>query len=192
MAEEKDERSDVSLLNRIAQGDAAAMSRLYRKHAPVLHAIVLPIVGERGEADDVLQELFVRIWERATTYEVSLGAPRSWLAHIARNKAIDRVRSRMYRSRSTEERLDLQDTVVSSNLRMDPESIVSHWHTQSALLKALSLLPLSQRTLIEHAYFRGFTQTELAAHFELPLGTVKTRMRLGLSALRGHLTGLLL
>ncbi len=192
MREATEDGSDVGLLDRIARRDSLAMSRFYRRHAPFLYTVVLPIVRESGEADDVLQEVFVNIWERATTYEPGLGSPRTWLRRIARNKAIDRIRSRMYRSRCTEERLDMEDAADAGTLRMDPESLVSYWHARSALLNALSLLPQSQRSLIEHAYFHGFTQTELAAHFELPLGTVKTRMRLGLSALRGHLTGLLL
>jgi len=108
-------------------------------------------VRDSGEAEDVLQEVFLRLWEKAETYDPVLGSPMAWLVRIARNRAIDRVRARR------------------------------------ALRDALARLTREQRVLIEHAFFLGYTQSELAARFKLPLGTVKTRIRTGMLAMREQL-----
>lgn len=180
--------ADLDLLDRIAMRDASAVAALYDRHARTLYSLVLHILRDRAEAEDVLQEVFLRVWEKAATYDSVLGSPMAWLVRIARNRAIDRVRSRRSRpvTQSADETLDerLFETVAPSR---DPERATSESEQQHALAAALSRLAPEQRVLIEHAFFMGYTQSELAAHFNLPLGTVKTRIRTGMLAMREHL-----
>ena len=180
--------ADLDLLERIAMRDASAVAALYDCHARTLYSLVHHILRDSGEAEDVLQEVFLRVWEKAATYDPVLGSPMAWLVRIARNRAIDRVRSRRSRpvTQSADETLDdrLFETVAPAP---DPERATGESEQQRALAAALSRLAPEQRVLIEHAFFMGYTQSELAARFNLPLGTVKTRIRTGMLAMREHL-----
>ena len=181
-------RADLDLLERIAMRDASAVGLLYDRHARALYSLVHHILRDSSEAEDVLQEVFLRIWEKAATYDPVLGSPMAWLVRIARNRAIDRVRSRRSRpvTQSADETLDdrLFDTAAPG---LNPERATSESEQQRALAGALSRLAPEQRVLIEHAFFMGYTQSELAERFSLPLGTVKTRIRTGMLAMREHL-----
>jgi RNA polymerase sigma-70 factor, ECF subfamily len=137
-------------------------------------------VRDRGEAEEVLQEVFVQVWTRAETYNAELGTPAAWLVRIARNRAIDRFRANNVRAR-TIEATPLPPPVES------PETHAALTEQQRAVARALETLPPEQRQLIEHAYFQGLTQSELAERFGLPLGTVKTRVRTGMMTLRREL-----
>src|SRR5262249_51198158 len=142
---------------------------------------ILRILRDRSEAEEILQEVFMQVWLRAETYNVSLGTPAGWLVRIARNRAIDRLRSNAVRLRAAEAApapTDAADT---------PEDAASLGEQQRAVSRALASLPPEQRVLIEQAYFFGLTQSELAERFTLPLGTVKTRIRTGMIALREQL-----
>ncbi len=125
--------------------------------------------------------MFVLVWTRAETYNVSLGPPAAWLVRIARNRAIDRLRANSVRLRAVEA-TPAPDPVQS------PESSARVSEQQRAVARALETLPADQRLLIEQAYFLGLTQSELAEKFKLPLGTVKTRIRTGMLALREQLS----
>jgi RNA polymerase sigma-70 factor (ECF subfamily) len=163
----EDAQVDVALLARVATRDPAAIASLYDRHHRVLYSLIVRILRDRSEAEDVLQEVFVRAWTRVDTYDRDLGSPAAWLMRIARNRAIDRLRARDVRARSTEK--------------------VSLSERQRAVVRALDVLTADQRLLIEHAYFGGLSQSELAARFAIPLGTVKTRIRTGMMALRREL-----
>lgn len=168
---------DAALLSRMAERDPAAVSALYDRHARILFSLILRILRDRSEAEDVLQEVFVRAWTRVETYDRDLGSPLAWLIRIARNRAIDRLRSREVRER-TEEAAPERAPVET------PEARASLSERQRAVRHALGALTADQRALIEHAYFQGLSQSELAARFNLPLGTVKTRIRTGMGVLR--------
>jgi RNA polymerase sigma-70 factor (ECF subfamily) len=168
---------DVALLVRIAARDQHAVAELYDRHCRLLFGLALRILRNRAEAEEVLQEVFVQAWTKVETYSVALGTPAAWLVRIARNRAIDRLRANQVRDRTIE------------GLSPDPPAETAETHAvrseeQRAVLRALAALPLEQRELIEHAYFQGLTQSELAERFGLPLGTVKTRVRTGMMALR--------
>jgi RNA polymerase sigma-70 factor (ECF subfamily) len=180
-----DARADIELLERIVARDQAAVGLLYDRHSRLLFGLILRILHDRGEAEEILQEVFMQVWMRAETYNVTLGSPAGWLVRIARNRAIDRLRSNAVRLRAIDAAPAPTDTPGT------PEDSAALSEQQRAVARALASLPNEQRVLIEQAYFLGLTQSELAERFKLPLGTVKTRIRTGMISLREQL-GLLL
>ena len=188
MAVDEAPRVDLELLERIAMRDSSAVAALYDRHSRTLYSLIHHILRDSGEAEDVLQEVFLRVWEKAATYDPALGSPTAWLVRIARNRAIDRVRSRRSRpvTESTDDRVDERPFEPPAPTP-DPERAARECEQQQALTGALSQLAPEQRVLIEQAFFMGYTQSELATRFSLPLGTVKTRIRTGMLAMRGHL-----
>jgi RNA polymerase sigma-70 factor, ECF subfamily len=184
------EAIDLELLQRIAARDDTALAALYDRHCRAAYSLILRIVRSPADADDVLQETFVRVWTRADTYDARLGAPAAWLIRIARNRAIDRVRARRVRadiSVAPAAREDGSVVVPEPETPTTPEHALHDTMTTRAVGSALTHLPAVQRELIEAAFFDGYTHHELAARFGVPLGTVKTRIRTGLAALREHL-----
>jgi RNA polymerase sigma-70 factor, ECF subfamily len=182
--------SDLELLQRIAARDEAALASLYDRHSSLAYGVVLRILRNPSDADDVLQETFVRVWTRAVTYDSLLGSPAAWLTRIARNRAIDRLRTRQVRQHISVE----PDVTPDGDSRLPepahvdtPEMVVRDAATTRALRSAMAILPEVQRTLIEAAFFEGYSHQELAARFNVPLGTVKTRIRTGLTTMRGRL-----
>ena len=172
--------ADIALVDRIIARDASAIAELYDRHSRLLFGLIFRILKERGEAEDALQEVFLSVWRRAESYSPSLGSPVGWLVGIARNRAIDRLRANSVRLRAMD--------ISFPTPRVDnPESQAAREERQRDVTRALGALPAEQRTLIEEAYFLGLTHSELAARFCLPLGTVKTRVRTGMVALRQQL-----
>jgi RNA polymerase sigma-70 factor, ECF subfamily len=176
----EDTRADVALVGRLVARDESALGELYDRHSPLLFGLLIRILKQRGDAEEVLQEVFVQVWTRADTYNSMLGTPAGWLIGIARNRAIDRLRANAVRLRALEH-VEPHASVST------PETDASINETRRDVRRALDALPPEQRVLISHAYFEGLTQSELAERFSLPLGTVKTRVRMGLLTLRRHL-----
>ena len=160
--------------------DAGALGELYDQHGRLLFGLILRILKDRCDAEEVLQEVFVHAWTRAGTYNLGLGSPLGWLLGIARNRAIDRLRRKTVHLRAVE-------AAVEPFAPEDPERLAALEERRRCVQEALDALPADQRELIEQAYFLGLTHAELAARFNLPLGTVKTRIRAGMMSLRGHL-----
>lgn len=175
-----DPRDDVALLERILSRDQTALGDLYDRHGGLVYNLVLRILKDRGEAEEVLQEVFLLVWTRVETYSAALGSPAAWLVRIARNRAIDRLRANGVRERA------VRATPLPAPAA-SPETRALASEQQRAVTRALDSLPAEQRLLIEDAYFLGLTQAELAERFRLPLGTVKTRIRTGLMTLRSQL-----
>ncbi len=173
---------DTLLLNRLAAGDHRALGDLYDRHNRLLFGVIVRSLNDEGEAEEVLQEVFIQAWTHAHTYDGALGFAVGWLLGIARNRAIDRLRTRGSRQRAVEGTLSPPPVPT-------PELLASLTERQQNVHRALDALPADQRELIERAYFRGSTQSEMAAQLDLPLGTVKTRIRNGLQALRALLDG---
>jgi RNA polymerase sigma-70 factor (ECF subfamily) len=180
---------DAGLLQRVVTRDTAALADLYDRHSRLLFGLILRILRDRGEAEEVLQEVFVRIWTRADSYDPRRGSPTSWLVRVARNGAIDRLRARRIREATGMPALDQHpaDRGVSAADIRTPETVVSDAERHGTVMDALTCLPAEQRRLIEAAFFEGYTHNELAKRFELPLGTVKTRIRAGMLAMRQRL-----
>lgn len=179
----EDPCADIELIERIRNRDQSAVGELYDRRSKLLYSLILRILRDRSLAEDVLQEVFLSLWTRAHTYNRSLGSPVAWLVRIARNRAIDRLRSAGARSRVETEAApaDVMEYVT-------PEDSVNATEMGYLVAKAMTSLPAQQRTLIEDAFYRGMTHAELADRHQMPLGTVKTRIRSGLQMLRGALT----
>lgn len=178
---------DISLLEQISKRDPSALSELYVRHSTLLYSIIIRILKEKEEAEDILQEVFVTIWERAEMYDRNLGNPSAWLCRVARNRAVDRIRSKNFRARSQESTIENFHEMFVADGANNPDYLASLSRQQEEILIALTSLSKEQKELIEFAYFRGFTQSELAEHFKIPLGTVKTRIRTAMSILRQKL-----
>jgi RNA polymerase sigma-70 factor, ECF subfamily len=182
-----DSAADLGLLQRIAARDNAAMAELYDRHSRVAFAIIRRILQNPSDAEEVLQEAFVRVWSRADTYDPRLGSPAGWILRIARNRAIDRLRARRARG-AVDAPLaapaDGSAALPEPETHETPELLMQTAAASVAVRGAVAALPAAQRQLIEAAFFEGYTHQELAARFSVPLGTVKTRIRSGLVALR--------
>jgi RNA polymerase sigma-70 factor, ECF subfamily len=173
----------VRLLGEIARGDRDAFARFYDHHAGLVHTFALRILRERGEAEEVVQDVFVQVWRQAETYSADRGTPEAWLITLTRSRGIDKLRSRRRRDemvRPAENPDRLPEPAVA-------ESATGRAEARVTLGGALADLPAAQRSVLELAYFDGLTQSEIAARLGEPLGTVKTRMRTGLERLRGAL-----
>jgi RNA polymerase sigma-70 factor (ECF subfamily) len=179
--------TDRDLLQRIVARDTVALADLYDRHSGLLFGLILRIVRDRTDAEDLLQEVFVRVWTRAVSYDPLLGAPTSWLVRLARNLAIDRIRARKRGAKVSSLDESAVDAVPPSTDIRSPETVVLAGERRGTVMDALAGLPEEQRCLIEAAFFEGYTHSELAARFGLPLGTVKTRIRTGMIAMRQRL-----
>jgi len=178
----------VRLLERIAARDAGAVGVLYDRYSGLLFSVILRIVRDRAEAEDVLQDVFVRVWTRADTYDGRLGAPGAWLTRMARNRAIDRLRAKRVRADVDAPDPTEGEAQAETAATMDtPEQLAQVKERQESMRSALATLTGEQRALITAAFFEGYTHSELASRFSLPLGTVKTRIRTGMLAMRERL-----
>ncbi len=185
---ENNER-DVELLRQIAAGDRQAFAEFYDRHATLMYSVATRILNDPGEAEDVLQEVFVQIWEKARRFDPHLGKASSWAAILVRNRAIDRIRASQRRTRLAEE-AGLEQAVVAEVADTANETI--HGHEKAQMIQsAITGLPAEQRRAIELAYFSGLTQDEISRQLNEPLGTIKARIRRGLLKLRDQLEGLL-
>ena len=172
--------ADIALLERITAHDQQALSELYDRHSRLLFTLITRIVRDRAEAEEVLQEVFLAVWTKAATYSATLGSPVGWLVRLARNRAIDHFRTSRVVARTLER---VEGPPIGDN----PEEAASRNQERRRVRSALDTLPDVQKELIEQAYFGGMTHSELAEAFALPLGTVKTRVRAGMQALRQQL-----
>jgi RNA polymerase sigma-70 factor (ECF subfamily) len=185
MAEQSDE---VSRVNRMAAGDEAALAAVYDEHARAVYSFILRILGDEGEAEDVLQEVFAQAWRQASRYDTIRGTVAAWLLNMARTRAIDRLRAR--RARPDRAAATPEEAVAAlPAATIDPADALAAEQDAERVRKALHALPALQRRAIELAYFEGLTQSEIAGRLAEPLGTIKTRIRLGLLKLRDALTG---
>ncbi|MBI1737181.1 MAG: sigma-70 family RNA polymerase sigma factor [Candidatus Rokubacteria bacterium] len=171
----------VALIRRLAAGDRAAFAPFYDRYASLVYPLVLRIVRDRADAADVVQEVFWEAWQAAATYDAERGTPEAWLLTRARSRAIDRVRSVRRRSETFVAPVDEALTAAPGDGTPDQADRISD---RGRIQTALERLPDAQREVIELAYWKGLTQTEIAERLKQPLGTVKTRIRLGLERLR--------
>lgn len=176
-----------ALLKAVAGGEAAAFERLYDLYSPTVYGLLLRVSGEAAEAADLLQETFVQAWQNASRYDPSRGSEIAWLLTIARSRAIDRIRARRTRStREDEAAKEISATGRSVEVRGASEAVELR-EARELVSAALRELPAEQREVIELAYFEGKTHSEIAAQLGQPLGSVKTRIQLGMKKLRVRL-----
>lgn len=168
------------LAERIAKGDAAALRKAYEENAGRVLALALRIVRSKEEAEDVVQDTFVEVWRRASDYDQSRGELSAWIMSMARSRCIDRVRRARVRTRYAQ-------TPQLVEVAESPDALAAASEDGSKLRGVLAGLPDEQRKTLELAYFDGLTQQQIAEQTGTPLGTVKTRLRLGLEKLEAQL-----
>ena len=178
--------ADGELVARAAQGEERAIGLLYDRYGPVLYAVAYRIVGQRADAEEVVVEAFAQAWRDAPRFEAGRGSVAGWLTTIARSRALDLVRARSRRDRITAtaaaERPDAPPAM--GEFRPDPGGALDYDERRRQVRQALDTLSAPQRQAIELAYFEGLSQSEIAERLQEPLGTVKTRVRLGMQKLR--------
>ncbi|MFN8485622.1 MAG: sigma-70 family RNA polymerase sigma factor [Anaerolineae bacterium] len=175
--------TDLSLLTRLAEGDETALARLYDRHAAAVYATALSIVRQPTAAEDIVQETFLRAWRGAAAALPTLHDPVAWLMRIARNQALDALRRQAVRPQAveSEEAADLFEAAPDET--PEPEAVLWLNVRRQAVRRALAALPGEQRRVLELAFYEEMTHQAIAAHLCLPLGTVKTRARLGMRKL---------
>ncbi len=159
---------------------------LYDRYAGLAYAVALRILGDPGRAEDVVQEAFLKIWTNAAGFDPKRGSLRTWLITAVRNRAIDYLRGRGAHER---QELELPAELAGSGARSDPWREVSLSLERMAVREAVGSLPAEQRQAVQMAYFGGYSQAEIADMTNVPLSTVKGRMRLALEKLSSYLTG---
>jgi RNA polymerase sigma-70 factor (ECF subfamily) len=176
---------DASVIGRIAGGDPSALATLYDRWAQTVYSVVIQLLKDADSAEDVVEETFWQVWQRASSYDPSRGTVRTWILTIGRSRALDRLRSR---KRNREDIAD--DLSLVRDPRSDPSQVVESAERSQLVYSALTELPDDQRRALELAYFRGLSQSEIAEFLGEPLGTIKTRMRLGMQKMRDKLVAL--
>ena len=174
--------ADALLLRRMAGQDKAAFAELYDRFARPLHATALRIVVDRADAQDIVHDVFITLWEKAGEFDTVRGSAFAWAVTLVRNRAIDRVRSRRRRQ-------ELLNASAPADLGYDEnpaagDSTASSSDEASAVRAAVAVLPDEQRRALELAFFSGLTQQQIAEQLAEPLGTIKARIRRGLLKLR--------
>jgi RNA polymerase sigma factor (sigma-70 family) len=169
---------EPELVSLLLQQNSQAFSYLYDNYSPALFSVINQIVINKQIAADVLQDVFVNIWKKIDSYDDRKGRLFTWMLNIARNAAIDKIRSRQYKD-------ELKNQPLSENVNsMMPGTVVNPQQNDIGLKKQVNKLKDEYRTLIDLSYFKGFTHEEIAKSLNLPLGTVKTRIRAALTQLR--------
>ena len=181
--------ADRHLLERVAGGDEQALGRLYDRYGKILYTVVYRIVGQKADAEEVLMEAFAQIWRDAKRFEAARGSVAAWLTMITRSRALDFARARARRTRITASaaREEPEGAPAMGAWRSDPSHSIEQAERQRRVAEALDGLSAPQRQAIELAYFEGLSQSEIAERLKEPLGTVKTRVRLGMQKLRDAL-----
>jgi RNA polymerase sigma-70 factor (ECF subfamily) len=177
-----DAAADHDTIRRVARGDGDALAALYDRHSRAVYSLALRVLGDTNEAEEVVQDVFAQAWRQAARYDTSRGAVVAWLLVMTRSRAIDRLRARrglQPLAGDSEHALD-----VLSDPAAGPEREALTAEARSRVRQALEQLPFVQRLAIELAFFEGLTHVEIAERLELPLGTIKTRIRLGLMKLK--------
>ena len=181
-----DSTSDVLLLQQIANGQSTALEALYDRYNRLVFSVVLAILGERSVAEEVTLDVFVHVWRGARTYEAGRAKVTTWLTAVARHHAIDVLRWQSVRVDSTS--LPLDDTSFTQDKSIpDMEEQAELSAQRKNVQEAISQLPMEQRQALFLAYFKGFSQQQIAEVLKQPLGTVKTRIRLAMQKLRHRL-----
>jgi len=179
--------SDLDLMKAIQAEDADALSQLYDRYTGILKALVLRVIHNDAEADDLLQEIFMEIWNQAKNFSAQKGKPLGWMVTLARRRAIDGLRKKQAYARAEERLQNETEQQPDAWVHNATEEEIVLSDTRALIRKVINGLPLAQQQAIDLAFFRGMSQREIAAKTNTPLGTVKTRLELGLKKIYDRL-----
>ncbi len=175
----------ILILQRIADGDAkVALTEFYDAYAGGVFAMLIRMLGERHEAEELLQEVFVEIWRRAPSYDFKKASVKTWIAQIARSRGIDLIRAR--NSRGAGKHVDVGDIVLKADSSSDPEAATGAKQRQTQIQSALQTLTEEQREALTLSYYGGLSHNEIAKKLDLPLGTIKSRILSAMKILRAE------
>ena len=172
--------SDLDLMRAIQDEDADALSQLYDRYNGILKALILRVIHNEAEADDLLQEIFMEIWKQAKNFSAQKGKPLGWMVTLARRRAIDGLRKKQAYARAEERLQNETEQQPDAWVHNATEEEIVLGDTRILIRKVIKGLPPAQQLAIDLAFFRGMSQREIAAKTNTPLGTVKTRLELGL------------
>jgi RNA polymerase sigma-70 factor (ECF subfamily) len=187
-AHERNE-TDARLLRRMAEGDRSAFADLYDRFSKPLYSMALQVLREPAEAQDVVHDAFIAIWEKAADFEQTRGNAFSWAVTLTRNRAIDRLRQLRRRSQLLSESAGDAILVHAGGQQPSADETAEQTDEAKQVRAAVATLPAEQQTALKLAFFRGLTQQQIAEALKEPLGTVKARIRRGLLKLRENLGG---
>ena len=179
---------DLKLLLRVKDRDQAALSELYDRYSSLVYTLALNIVKATDEAEDLLQEVFLQIWKKASMFAADKGSVYTWIVTIARRKAIDRLRSKdlVNKGQSLDDDTNIIAIPDAAYMANPLHAAISNEY-ETLMREGLAQLGTEQRTVIELSYYEGYTQEQISKRLSVPLGTIKTRMRQGLIKLRDYL-----
>jgi len=175
---------DRELARGLAAGEVSALEGLYDRYGGLAYSVAYRVLGDAGRAEDVVQDCFLKLWNSANRFDAERGSLRTWITTSVRNRSIDYLRGRAAHERRERE---IPATTQLSGPGSDPWREVSEQLEREAVLAALGSLPADQRQVVELAYYGGYTQAEIAELSQVPLSTVKGRMRLALEKLHSYL-----
>lgn len=173
---------DTRLIQRIAERDSSAYQTFYKKYSGLIFASISNVLNDHHDAEDVMQEVLVQLWNKAYLYEPHKGKPLTWLTTMARNRAIDRIRSKQRRARLNGD-FEIENRSVQPEFDESAHDILENKERDGIIMRAVEKLNPDQREAIQLAFFNGLTQAEVAESLHEPLGTVKARIRRGVSRL---------
>jgi RNA polymerase sigma-70 factor (ECF subfamily) len=175
------------LLALVGKGDRRAFGRLYDQSCSVLYTLCLRMLGNREEAADVLQEVYTEVWCKVARYDAQRGSPMAWLVTLTRSRAIDRLRARKSRGHAVTDSINETTATELQDRRPTPFEQQADDELRALIAKALADLPEAQRRAVEMAYYDGLSHREIAERLQEPLGTIKSRIKLGMSKLKASL-----
>lgn len=178
---------DPNLLARVVKGDQQAFSQLYDHSSTLLFTLAVRILGNHEEAAELLQDVYLEVWRKVSRYDVGRGTPVAWLITLTKSRAIDRLRARASRGYQATNSLEHATAAQVADHGPSPFETQADQELRMAVETAVAGLPIAQQQAIELAYYEGLSHTEIASRLNQPLGTVKTRIKLGLSKLRDSL-----
>lgn len=178
---------DPTLLARVAKGDQQAFSQLYDHSSTLLFTLAIRILGNREEAAELLRDVYLEVWRKVSRYDIGRGTPIAWLVTLTKSRAIDRLRARTSRGYRATNQLEAGTATQMADPGPSPLETQADQELRMAVGTAVGGLPQAQQQAIELAYYEGLSHTEIAARLNQPLGTVKTRIKLGMSKLRESL-----
>jgi len=174
---------DASLIQRLTLHQTDALSELYDRYGRLVYSLTLNAIRDQAVAEEIVQDVFIRVWEKANTYDARIAKVSTWLSSITRNRIIDEIR----RSQRRPEKNSVSWTELSQSeipYRLGPEEDEELYWLQSSIRAALATLPSDQREALTLAFYKGYSHTEIAELLGVPLGTVKTRIRSAMQKLR--------